>query len=112
MPLTKMLILNTIYDMSFIKYDWLKCNRLKCRWFKSNLVNSPFDSESDDGQNRRIGNGLGGNHFGIADHFTEHPGVLAPQQVELKGHGWNKKCFLLHGTVTKSQLTESPLTEC
>ena len=51
----------------------------------------PLNGESDDGEDGRVGDGLGGDHLRVADDLTEDPGVLPPQQVQLEGHCWNKK---------------------
>ncbi len=51
----------------------------------------PFNCKCDDGEDRWVGDGLGGDHLGVADDLAEDPRVLPPQEVELEGHGWKRR---------------------
>ena len=59
-------------------------------WLKEQKV-LPFNRESYDGQNGRIGHGLSSQHLSIADSFSKYPWILTPKPVELERHGWNKE---------------------
>ena len=74
----------------FISLHFPRCNLN--RWYTCGRTEGlPFNCKCDDGEDRWVREGLGGDHLRVADDLAEDPRVLAPQEVELKGHSCKKE---------------------
>jgi hypothetical protein len=53
--------------------------------------NSPLTSESHNGENGSISDGLSDHNLSITGKLSKHPGVLVPHQVQLTRQGWGEE---------------------